>query len=81
MEMEVEENQENAEITSRPVNLETGTKTREVEKLLFVLHLDRLGIFRQTGEILPLGVISPYVGENILSNVGRKCQCLPPCSL
>ena len=28
-----------------------------------------------------LGVISPYVGENILSHVGRKCQCLPPCSL
>ena len=42
---------------------------------------NRLGIFQQTGEILQLGVISPYVGENIFSHVGRKCQCLPPCSL
>ena len=43
--------------------------------------ISRLGIFQRTGELLPLGIISPYVGENEFPHVGRKPQCLPPCSL
>ena len=49
----------------------------ETESYLYQVH--RLDILHQRGEILPLGIISPKEGENIIPTYGEKVG-LPSCA-